>query len=287
MSASHDKQRLAALDELFYQVNFYRQGKDVRELFEFINKFSQLAPFNAFLLHVQKPGSQYVATATEWRQKFNRGIRPGARPLVILQAFGPVRFVFELGDTEGPGPFPEELLRPFRTDGVLPAPVFTQLRRNLPHDGIAFHEADLGTGSAGWIEIATHRGSQWMGKKLVRVGYHLVVNRNHSREEQFATIAHELGHLYCGHLGTLDSSWWPDRWRTTEDVREFEAESVAWLVCKRAGIVNPSAAYLGTRLKDDEEIPPVSLEAILKAAGMVEALMFRRLSPRKALVINA
>ncbi|HJA78448.1 MAG TPA: hypothetical protein H9784_02590 [Candidatus Desulfovibrio intestinavium] len=70
MSASHDKQRLAALDELFYQVNFYRHGKDVRELFEFINKFPQLAPFNAFLLHVQKPGSQYVATATEWRQNF-------------------------------------------------------------------------------------------------------------------------------------------------------------------------------------------------------------------------
>lgn len=287
MSASHDKQRLAALDELFYQVNFYRHGKDVRELFEFINKFPQLAPFNAFLLHVQKPGSQYVATATEWRQNFNRRIRPGARPLVILQPFGPVRFVFELGDTEGPEPFPAELLRPFRTGGVLPASVFKQLLGNLPRDGIAFHEADLGTGSAGWIEVALHHDSQWMGKKQVRVCYHLVVNRNHSREEQFATIAHELGHLYCGHLGTPDSSWWPDRWQTAEDVREFEAESVAWLVCKRVGIVNPSAAYLITRLRDEDEIPPVSLEAILKAAGMVEALMFRSLRPRKALVINA
>lgn len=287
MSASHDKQRLAALDELFYQVNFYRHGKDVRELFEFINKFPQLAPFNAFLLHVQKPGSQYVATAPEWRQKFNRRIRPGARPLVILQPFGPVRFVFELGDTEGPGSFPEELLRPFRTGGLLPDSVFDRLLGNLPHDGIAFHEADQGTGSAGWIAVAEGADFQHAGGECVKVLYHLTVNRNHSREEQFATIAHELGHLYCGHLGTPDSSWWPDRWQTAEDVREFEAESVAWLVCKRVGIVNPSAAYLITRLRDEDEIPPVSLEAILKAAGMVEALMFRSLRPRKALVINA
>ncbi|WP_300710088.1 hypothetical protein [uncultured Desulfovibrio sp.] len=70
MSASHDKQRLAALDELFHEVGTYRTSRDFEELLNFINKFPQLAPFNAFLLHVQKPGSQYVATATEWRQNF-------------------------------------------------------------------------------------------------------------------------------------------------------------------------------------------------------------------------
>lgn len=283
----HDDKRIAALDELFHEAGVYRNRRDWWELLNFIKKFRQIAPFNAFLLHAQKPGSQYVASAGEWRQLFNRTVKAGARPLVILQPFGPVRFVFELGDTEGPDPFPEELLRPFRTAGVLPASVFRLLLKNLPRDGIALHEADHGTGSAGRIEVAKRLGVQWMGRKQVKVRYHLVVNRNLSREEQFTTIAHELGHLYCGHLGTPDPRWWPDRPEVETVAREFEAESVAWLVCERAGITNPSAAYLSACLKDDAGIPPVSLEYILKAAGMVEAMMYRRLFPRKELVVGA
>lgn len=287
MSASHDKQRLAALDELFHEVGTYRTSRDFEELLNFIKKFPQLAPYNAFLLHVQKPGSQYVATAPEWRRKFNRRIRPGARPLVILQPFGPVRFVFELGDTDGSAPFPEELLRPFRTGGLLPDSVFDRLLGNLPHDGIAFFEADQGTGSAGWIAVAEGADFQHAGGECVKVLYHLTVNRNHSREEQFATIVHELGHLYCGHLGTSDIGWWPDRRWTARDVREFEAESVAWLVCERAGLVNPSAAYLSHYLRDNDVIPSVSLEQILKATREVERMISHCLPLRKELVINA
>lgn len=283
---AHDAKSIAALDELFHEVGTYRTSRDFGELFNFIKKFPRLAPFNAFLIHVQKPGSRYVATAPEWRQKFNRRIRPGARPLVILQPFGPVRFVFELGDTDGPDPFPEELLRPFRTGGTLSASALEQLLANLPCDGVALHEADNGTDSAGWIEIAEGRRVQHAGSERVRVLYHLVVNGNHSPEEQFATIVHELGHLYCGHLGTSDMGWWPDRRWTAADVREFEAESVAWLVCERAGLLNPSAAYLSRYLRDNDKVPPVSLEQILKATRMVERMISRRLPLRKKLVVD-
>ena len=36
-------------------------------------------------------------------------------------------------------------------------------------------------------------------------------NLSASRESRYATIVHELGHLYCGHLGTPNAKWWPDR----------------------------------------------------------------------------
>ena len=57
------------------------------------------------LINIQGSGSVYVASAYEWRNIFNRTIKLGARPLVILRPFGPVAFVFELNDTEGYDPF--------------------------------------------------------------------------------------------------------------------------------------------------------------------------------------
>ena len=284
MSLITDKQ-IKALDELFYEVGVYRHSKDLKELFDFIKKFPKIAPFNAFLLHIQKPGSQYVASALEWRQRFNRTIKPGARPLVILWPFGPVRFVFELEDTYGEDTFPEALLNPFQTIGTLPESAFDRLLNNLPRDGVSYHEADHGSGSAGYIQASKKQIAQDAGKKKAKVLYELVVNKNHSKEEKFATIAHELGHLYCGHLGTPNENWWPDRSGEQIDVREFEAESVSWLVCERAGIKNPSDKYLNDYLTDSAQIPKVSLENVLKAAGMVEAMTLRSLSLRKDIVV--
>jgi hypothetical protein len=36
----------------------------------------------------------------------------------------------------------------------------------------------------------------------VPLRYELKLNSKHSASENYATLAHELGHLYCGHLGT-------------------------------------------------------------------------------------
>lgn len=304
-SSAHDKKELSekyvevnainlykekdikALDELFQEVGVYRQGKDYKGLLEFIKNFPKIAPFNAFLLHVQKPGSQYVASVSEWKKRFKRTIKPGARALVILWPFAPVRFVFELGDTEGKEPFPESLLKPFLTDGKISNQVFQRLLRNLPRDGISYHEADHGTASAGFITVTGGNGVQAIGKNQTRVLYHLVVNRNHSNEEKFATISHELGHLYCGHLGSPNENWWPNRKDLNKYVREFEAESVAWLICERAKIKNPSAQYLNDYLGEDGQIPPISLETVLKAAGMIESMTFRPLGLRKEILANS
>jgi len=159
---------------------------------------------------------------------------------------------------------------------------------NLPCDGISYYEADHGTASAGFIQIAQKYGAQHVGKKKMKktkVLYNLVVNQNHSKEEKFATIAHELGHLYCGHLGTPDPKWWPGRGNQPLNVREFEAESVAWLVCERAGVKNPSAEYLSGYLNKNAQIPQISLDNVLKAAGMIESMSKRTLTPRKEIVV--
>ena len=115
----------------------------------------------------------------------------------------------------------------------------------------------------------------------MKVLYNLVVNQNHSEEEKFATIAHELGHLYCGHLGSPNEKWWPARMIKDEKVREFEAESVAWLICGRVGIEPPSAKYLNVHLCEGGQIPQISLETVIKASGKIESMMKNSLALRK------
>jgi hypothetical protein len=80
---------------------------------------------------------------------------------------------------------------------------------------------------------------------------------------------HELGHLYCGHVGTHDDRRWPDRRRLSEETVETEAESVAYLVCLR---MDPSVQmphhlheYVGRGLAR----PFIDVNRIVTAAGRI------------------
>ena len=288
------KKLIPELDKLFTEVGAYRKSSEFDELFAFMKKFPRIAPFNAMLIHIQKPGSDFVASASVWKKRFDRDIKAGARPLMILQPFGPVAFIFELGDTEGED-FPEALLNPFKVDGEISGIDFNYLVNNLKCDGIAYREIDHGTSSAGFIQnvskndakrellIATAKKKTW-----VQVLYDLVVNRNHSQTTSFATITHELGHLYCGHLGIPDLKWkgWKDRRNVSKNSCEFEAESVCWLICERMGIKNPSAEYLSGYLKNNNEIPDISIDSVLKAAGQIESMIIGNKEPRKEIVMR-
>jgi hypothetical protein len=169
------------------------------------------------------------------------------------------------------------LLAPFQTKGKLGGGVVRSLVGNLARYAISYHRPDLGSQAAGSISVADPPSTQRVEISTTefataRVFYHLEVNRNLDRETEFSTIAHELGHLFCGHLGDLGRDWWPDRREIANATREFEAESVAWLVCRRAGVECPSAAYLSSVLESNGVVPAVRLGDILRAAGWVESM---------------
>ena len=107
------------------------------------------------------------------------------------------------------------------------------------------------------------------------------MNENLNRGARYATIAHELAHMYCGHIGTPNPKWWPDRGGLAHEVREFEAESVAYLICERLGIKNPSDEYLAGYMGKNQEVPDISLECVMKVAGLIEQMGRQRLKPRK------
>jgi len=160
---------------------------------------------------------------------------------------------------------------------------------NAKRDGILVAERDGGSQSAGRIQCAEPGKTMAFLVKdnpepeFIHVPrrYDLLLNSKHSAPEKYATLAHELGHLYCGHLGTPKDRWWPDRRGLSDELCELEAESVCYLLCKRLDIDNPSAEYLSDYVKAHAQTPKISLEVVIKSAGLIEQMGRDRLKPRR------
>ncbi len=213
----------------------YNRSQDYLALLAFMRKFHWYAPFNALLVHIQRPGATYVATARRW-ERYGRRVLPEAQVLMLLQPFGPVMFVFDVAQTaalDGALPLPAEVLDPYVTRSVLSDTraevLWNVVVGNAVRDGIRVARADHGPGSAGFITTTTRAGVQSYVTRVrpeeetveVAVRYELLVNAGHRGASALATLVHELAHLYCGHLGTPDAKWWPDRGRVSRTASEF------------------------------------------------------------------
>ena len=114
---SIDQADRALIDQLIAATRLYNSSKAVQELFDFVVRLREFAPFNAMLLHIQKPGLTHAATARDWWSRFDLAPKSGARPLLVLRAMGPVDSVFDVLDVEG-GDVPLEVFS-FPTFGDL------------------------------------------------------------------------------------------------------------------------------------------------------------------------
>jgi hypothetical protein len=281
-----------ALDELFIQVKTFRKSSDFQGLLTFIKRFRFYSPYNAMLIQIQMPGATFVATPRVWLDKYKRKVKPGSRPIVILQPMGPVMFVFDVSDTEAlpnAPALPTEVTNPFDIPAVDVEAPYARTVSNAIRDGVEVVTENAGSQLAGSIRSCTSPGQL---KFQVRVQpkesfvdvpkrYQLSLNAKTNTAGRYATLVHELAHLYCGHLGTPNENWWPDRRGLNLNVREFEAETVAYLVCTRKGIDSKSGEYLSGYLEKNDEIPDISLDLVLKNTGLIERMGRERLKRRE------
>lgn len=133
---------------------------------------------------------------------------------------------------------------------------------------IVWNEVDAGDGKAGSIKVALRAT-----KPELPTSYQMNVNRNHGPNVQFATVAHELGHLFLGHLGKDKYLNIPERPPLQHSQRELEAESLSYIVCARNGVLSQSESYLSMHVKSDTTVDQIDLYQIMRAAGQVEALL--------------
>lgn len=270
------------IDELQFLVRSYRNSDEFKKLLDFVGRFNYIAPYNAMLVQMQKPGATFVLNGKKWAS-FGRKPKLNAQKIIILKPFGPIQCIFDYGDTEplenakdvidetGLMEIFDKSLK--RTEGDVPPNTMSVLKENLNNYGIYLDDSFLAANTYGgyimkygekdlWIEIGNEHPFKTKSRFVI------TTNKNQTAAEQFHTICHELGHLFCYH-----QSYNPSLKRTlTKKEREFEAETVAWLVCKRHGIKNPSEEYLASYAPEGE-IPICSTELIMKAVTEIEKML--------------
>lgn len=256
-----EKERDRALvDQLIADTQLYDSAQAIKELLQFTARLRHIAPFNAMLLHIQKPGLSFAARPKDWWERFRRRPKRYARPLVILRNFGPVEFVYDVLDTEGE-PLPEAAFS-FPTDGEVSPGWLARVEKKLDRAEIRISWLDRGDYTAGHARRLTSHGDK---SRLER--FEVGVNRNHLPPSQLVTLAHEMAHIYLGHCGGDEKRG--VKYYRPEDValREVEAETVAYLVAKRTGLSPRSESYLdGYKGAFDR----FDLHRILKVASAVE-----------------
>lgn len=253
------------LDHLLVEARLYRSGEDYKQLLQFVARMRNFAPFNAMLLQIQKPGMRFAASVRDWRERFGRHPKEGARPLLILWPFGPVGLVYDVQDTVG-SELPEDVSC-FVAKGAIVASAMGPIERRLARKEIQCIWVDTGDAQAGLIRRLPRRGER------DSIKYQLHINRNHLPPVQFATIAHELAHLTLGHLGANKDLSIPGRTALSLPQKEIEAESVAYIVCERNGVAVKSQTYLANFVQSDATDLTLDVYRIMLATGHVEALL--------------
>ncbi|WP_078603360.1 RNA-directed DNA polymerase [Streptomyces sp. NRRL S-455] len=295
----------ASIDDLVRGAQRYRSSSDYLQMLEFVGRFKRYAPFNAMVVHIQKPGARYVLSSSEWESTYRRILKPGAKPLLIFQPRGPYMLVYDVGDTEAlPGalPLPKGITAPVSVSSRVGekevAKVWHHTETNLAPLGIRLTLVDHGASSCGRTYHSRSGGSvQRLGSRAgdppesYPTLFEIEVNRNLPLLDRYATLAHELGHLFCGHLGAGPGETWPDRRAcpsSPEEAQkaharnEVEAESIAYMVLKRLDPDVQMGDYITGHLSPGRQVPEtVALNLTFKAAGLIIEMGKKRIPAAK------
>jgi len=259
------------VDEMFAASTRFRDNRNLIELLQFIARFPSYSAFNGVLLYTQNSSATFVATARSWKQKFGRRPNYDAQPIVILAPMAPILFVFDIQDTEGPA-LPSTLLRPRGTQPQLLNKIYTNTRLNCAVHGIAVHETTMGNGTTGAASrITPALRKQYQGLELQNdTSYLVLIDRTQPIEARYSSLVHELGHIFCSHLGIDRHAWWPEREDLNINGEEIESDATAYLVCERLGLGASSAKHLANYIEMNHELPVFSLNAVLQSVGYLE-----------------
>lgn len=238
-----------ALEILHAGVREHLTSETWKAALDFRKKFHTYSFNNVFLIMLQKPDAQLVAGYRAWQAK-GRQVKKGEKGIAILapilrksrddageeetRVFGfRSAYVFDVSQTEG-----EELPMP-------PAPVSL-----TGHDDAAAAAYDLlatFAASRGW-KIAVEdcggaMGSWTPGESTIRLAPGL------PKLQAAKTLAHEIAHATAKHVPGPE-----DR-----DVREFEAETAAYLIMSEFGLdaSGYSFSYVAHWAGDEEAMTKV------------------------------
>lgn len=276
--------------EIFSKLSYDGQWEDFMyfSMFNYINHTYSV--FNSALILVQRPGATIVKSEIAWNHE-QRLIKPEASPIVILQPMGPVMLVYDYYDTysktENDQNIKETIKEEFNSRQKIEINEIklAKMVKRLERMGIVYAERSFGQRQGGFITVLKHpiitkyvkkRGPKKGQICYIKAGLELVVNSSDPPHKKALTIFHELGHLYCGHLGGEKTEYnkLPEyRDFLSDDSMEFEAEMVSQLICQRYGFRDDdSEKYLYQHMKDGKA-PYHSISEIIGAADKIITML--------------
>lgn len=262
---------LNPVDEVFAALERFRSSRDLMELVRFIARFPNYSTFNGLLLYLQNPLATYVATARTWAKKYNRQPKRDPKPLVILAPMAPILFLFDIQDTEG-SPVPSTLLRPHEIDDQQLGKFYTTTLHNAAVHGISVYETASNSAEIDTVSrITPALRKKYQDLNLPRdTSYLIFIDKTLALADRYASLAHELGHIFCSHLGIDRHAWWPERGDLNIRGEEIESDSVAYLVCRRSGLRENLEHYLLRFSETHQQIPYFSINAVIQAVSYIE-----------------
>jgi antirestriction protein ArdC len=224
-------------------------------------RFHDYSPRNTLLILMQRPTATRVAGFKRW-QELGRQVRKGEKGLAILaprvvkredENGDPesrlvgfrVTHVFDIAQTDGDD-VPD--VRPNLLEGVDDVGLWDLLAKQIADAGFALERGDC-DGANGY--------TRW-DDRVVRV-------RDDVAPAQAAkTLAHELGHVLLHEPAGGVS-------HVCRDVKEVEAESVAYLVCQAAGLSTDdyTFAYVARWARGDVDKVQATAERVLGCAHRI------------------
>ena len=192
--------------------------------------------------------------------------------MLILAPMHPVMLVYDLDSTEGPA-LPQELQQFAKFEGEWdPERLSRTVANASTRDLIRIDTVKLSSTNAGFATISPGQG----GMKM-RIGLHDELDE----PSRYGVLLHELAHIYLGHLGGDKDGWWPSRGDLARRAMEVEAEAVAHVVSRRAGLKGASPHYVSRYLDGDATLQAISLDLIAKVAGRLESMGTSTLGKRR------
>lgn len=252
----------------------------------FADRMKGFGPFNVQMIYAQRPGAGRVATRREWASQ-GRTVRPGAIPIIVLRPMGPIGYVFEELDTDPPVER-DPMSDVFAASGTfvpdrLKDMIAALAKPTSRHLSVKVQLRPTGANLAGWIagRPLAQEAIPLVKKDDKRSTWHVSINERLTPAEQFVTLLHELGHLFCGHLGpftdnnlSVDEFGWPDRSDLPHAAKEIEAELVAWWLANREGLTTGSPHYLRPYLeRAGAAVAEVDLERVTRAVARIRGYL--------------
>ncbi|WP_203338638.1 ImmA/IrrE family metallo-endopeptidase [Nocardioides limicola] len=250
--ASNGMNRWSANNRILAMVQMSQRGVDINDLhlmgFRQWEKFNRKVSKGAKAVWILAPITRKVTEEDDDGKKTERSRVVGFKSVPV----------FNISDTTG-DPLPENPGRPApgeATQGTLEG-----LRNRVGTVGYTYEEVTIpdcqpetGEGTLGYTDPKTKK---------------IVVDSRLSNAQKASTIAHELGHVHCGHVDVDYSEY-----RKHRGQMETEAEAVAFLTMRARGASDEQAhsfspAYIAGWSRGDAKIMHSAIDKAVRAHNKI------------------